>query len=144
MRLTRYTDYSLRVLIYLGLKKDALATISEIAERYDISRNHIMKVVHELGKRGYIETIRGKGGGIRLRSAPSEINLGELVRAMESDFHIAECFAQSGACRIAPSCRLRGILHDALKAFLATLDAYSLADILQSEQELMQLLRMPA
>lgn len=142
MRLTRYTDYALRVLIYLGVQGEDLATISEISERYAISRNHIMKVVYELGRLGYIETIRGKGGGIRLRRRPEDINIGELVRRTESDLHIVECFGQGSACRLTPSCTLKSVLGEALGAFLATLDRYTLADLLEPRRELRRLLQV--
>lgn len=93
MHITRYTDYSLRVLIFLGLEKDRLCTIQEISESYNISSNHLMKVVHALNKKGYIETVRGKNGGMRLRMEPNEIRIGVLVREMEPDMSLVECFS---------------------------------------------------
>ncbi|MEX1080998.1 MAG: Rrf2 family transcriptional regulator [Halofilum sp. (in: g-proteobacteria)] len=142
MRLTSFTDYSLRVLMYLGLKGDELATISEIAASYDISRNHLMKVVYELSQHGYIETIRGKKGGMRLRVEPSAINLGELVRCTESDMALVECFGPENSCRLTPSCALRSALNEALQAFLAVLDRYTLAELVTPGHELAALLWM--
>ena len=140
MRLTLYTDYCLRVLMYLGLKENELATIKEIAERYDISKNHLMKVVYELNRMEYIETIRGKNGGMRLRRPPAEINLAELVRRTESDLAIVECFGPDNACRITPACALKHIIDDALTAFFDVLARYSLADLLGPRRELASLL----
>ncbi len=140
MRLTQFTDYSLRVLIYLAVKPDGFATISEISDKYNISRNHVMKVVYQLGQLGYLKTVRGKGGGIRLGREPGEINLGRLVRQTEPDMRIVECFGPDNTCRLNPDCGLKGILGKALHAFLETLDAYTLSDIAHDEQELRRLL----
>ncbi|HZO54811.1 MAG TPA: Rrf2 family transcriptional regulator [Bryobacteraceae bacterium] len=142
MRLTSYTDYSLRVLIYLGLQESRLATIGEISGAYGISANHLMKVIHNLGKLGYIETVRGRGGGLKLAGRPKEINLGQLVRQVESDFAIVECFdsSRSTTCAIAPACRLQLILEKAMQAFLAVLDSHTLADLLQNPTRLKSLL----
>ena len=118
MHITRYTDYSLRVLIYLAAEGDRLATIQEIADSYDISKNHLMKVVHQLNKKGYIETIRGKKGGMRLHMAPQDINIGILVRETEQDLSIVECFSSKNACKITPVCGLKSMFGEALKAFL--------------------------
>lgn len=131
MHITRYTDYALRVLIYLGLKGEELATIQEIADRYGISKNHLMKVVHDLQQRGYVATLRGKGGGLRLARPAEEIGIGALVRDTEQDLEIVECFGADNDCIITPACRLKHILGDALNAFLAVLDGYTLADLLQ-------------
>lgn len=136
MKLTSYTDYSLRVLMYLGVTDRDRATISEIAACYGISRNHIMKVVYELGRLGYVETIRGKHGGIRLGREPADINVGDVVRRMESGFELVECFGAGNACRLTPACVLRGALDDALGAFIATLDSYTLADLIAPQREL--------
>ena len=141
MHITRYTDYSLRVLIYLAMPGDQLATIQEIADSYDISKNHLMKVVHQLNKKGYIETVRGKKGGMRLRMAPSDINVGILVRETEQDLSIVECFSSKNTCRITPVCGLKSMFGEALNAFLEALDKYTLADIIQ-EQHRPQLLRL--
>ncbi|MCG2582261.1 MAG: Rrf2 family transcriptional regulator [Marinobacter sp.] len=141
MHITRYTDYSMRVLIYLAVQGDRLATIQEIADSYDISKNHLMKVVHQLNKKGYIETIRGKKGGIRLHMAPEDINVGVLVRETEQDMNIVECFSSTNACRITPVCGLKSMFAEALKAFLETLDKYTLADVVQNQHR-PQLLRL--
>jgi Rrf2 family nitric oxide-sensitive transcriptional repressor len=145
MRLTTFTDYCLRVLMHVGAKSDALATIDEIAESYDISRNHLMKVVFRLGQLGYLETVRGKGGGMRLAKAPEQINLGTLVRQTEEDLALVECF-QGGnqQCRIASVCILREALGEALAAFLTVLDGYTLADLLKPRRRIAQLLHIAA
>ena len=141
MHITRYTDYSLRVLIYLAAEGDRLATIQEIADSYQISKNHLMKVVHQLNKKGYIETIRGKKGGMRLHMAPEDINVGILVRETEQDLSIVECFSSKNACKITPVCGLKSMFNEALKAFLEVLDQYTLADVIQ-DQHRPQLLRL--
>jgi Rrf2 family nitric oxide-sensitive transcriptional repressor len=131
MHLTRHTDYALRVLMYLGVRNGKLATIREIAERFAISENHLMKVVHRLGREGYIRTIRGRQGGIVLERDPGEINLGEVVRHCEEDLAVVECFDPStNECRIAGACVLNWVLDDALGAFLAVLDRHTLGDLL--------------
>ncbi|UAL53018.1 MULTISPECIES: Rrf2 family transcriptional regulator [Metabacillus] len=142
MRLTNYTDYSLRVLIYLAAKeKDNLSNIKEIAEAYQISKNHLMKVTYELGKLNVIETIRGRGGGIRLAKDPSEINIGFIVRQTEDDFSLVECFdPERNACTISPACTLKGVLHKALQAYFEVLDGYTLADLVKNKPMLVRLL----
>lgn len=135
MHITRYTDYSLRVLIYLAVKGEDLATISDIASSYDISRNHLMKVVHQLNLNGYIETVRGKHGGMRLRLSPDEINIGSLVRHTEQDLTLVECFAPNNQCAISPACGLRSVFGEALQGFMKVLDGYTLADILPAAQK---------
>ncbi|RFU64080.1 Rrf2 family transcriptional regulator [Peribacillus saganii] len=131
MRLTSYSDYSLRVLVYLASQtEDKLANIKEIAEVYQISKNHLMKIIYNLGKMGYIETIRGRNGGIRLARPASEINIGEIVRKTEEDFYLVECFEKhNNNCLITPVCSLKYIFNTALEAFLQVLDKYSLADV---------------
>ena len=141
MHITRYTDYSLRVLIYLSAQGDRLATIQEIADSYDISKNHLMKVVHQLNKKGYIETVRGKNGGMRLHMAPEDINIGILIRETEQDLNIVECFSSKNACKITPVCGLKGMFNEALKAFLEVLDKYTLADVIRDPHR-PQLLRL--
>ncbi|MFO7788474.1 MAG: Rrf2 family transcriptional regulator [Halospina sp.] len=145
MRITGYTDYSLRVLMYLSLQGDRLATIQEVADRYGISKNHLMKVVHQLTRKGYLDSVRGKKGGIRLRLSPSEINLGVLVREMEPDLNLVECFSPDNTCVISPVCSLKGVLGEALNAFLETLDRYTLADIVTAADapQLIRLLNIP-
>ncbi|ACA17288.1 transcriptional regulator, BadM/Rrf2 family [Methylobacterium sp. 4-46] len=130
MHLTRYTDYALRTLIYLGLREPQQSSIAEIARAYGISENHLTKVVHQLGRLGLIRTTRGRGGGLRLGKPPSEIVVGAVVRQTEEDLALVECFASS-ACAITASCRLRRALGEALAAFLAVLDGYTLADLLE-------------
>ncbi|SCZ49054.1 Rrf2 family transcriptional regulator [Thiohalomonas denitrificans] len=141
MNLTRHTDYALRVLMYLGSQPERLATISEIAEAYAVSRNHLMKVVHELGRAGLVRTVRGHGGGIELGRDPVEINVGVVVRLMEGNLDIIDC-AKPG-CPIVAACGLRGVLDEARDAFLAVLDSYSLQDLIQSRRtRLKSLLRI--
>ena len=131
MQLTRFTDYSLRVLIYLGAHSDSLATVAAIAEEYDISRHHLTRVVHQLGIKGYIETVRGKGGGFRLARQPGRIKIGDVVRDMETGFELAECFRPGDtACRLLPACALKPVLAEAGRAFLSSLDQYTLSDLL--------------
>jgi Rrf2 family nitric oxide-sensitive transcriptional repressor len=144
MRLTRYTDYALRVLIHLALEGDALATIQAIADRYQISKNHLTKVVHELQKSGYVDTVRGKHGGLRLRLAPHEVNIGKLVRETERELAIVECFGADNRCVITPHCALRSVLGEALDAFLHTLDRYTLADLLRRPGALRRVLGIAA
>ncbi|MFZ5512063.1 MAG: Rrf2 family transcriptional regulator [Pseudomonadota bacterium] len=131
MQLTRFTDYALRVLIFLAGKGEELATIGEIARSYDISENHVMKIVHHLGRLGYITTLRGKGGGLRLGRPPEEIRLGDVVRDTEETLSVVECLAEgyAGDCRLLPGCRLKTILSEAQRAFLGHLDRYTLKDI---------------
>lgn len=144
MKLTNYTDYSLRVLIYLATKSnDEKSTITEITNAYQISRNHLTKVIHQLGQIGAIETTRGRGGGIKLAKPPHEIGVGEIVRATEEDFHIVECFdKENNTCIITPVCKLRTVLQEALMAFMAVLDKYTIADIARQPDLYRALLNM--
>ena len=140
MQLTRYTDYSLRVLIYLSLNKDKIVTIDEINDFYQISRNHLMKVVHDLSLKGFINTTRGKNGGMELARAPEQISIGEVVRRMEPHLDLVECQSEdAGYCRVTPVCTLKSVLDDALELFLSHLDEYTLADATTSNAS-MQLL----
>jgi Rrf2 family nitric oxide-sensitive transcriptional repressor len=130
MRLTTYSDYSLRLLMQLAVRKDRLTTIQEVADTYGISRNHLMKVAFDLGRHGLVETVRGRNGGLRLARAPETIGLGEILRLTEDDFRIVECFAAGeNSCVITRACRLRGILGEAMAAWLAVMDRYTLADL---------------
>jgi Rrf2 family nitric oxide-sensitive transcriptional repressor len=130
MHLTVFSDYTLRVLMYLALHRTRLATIPEIAAAYDISGNHLMKVVHRLARAGIVESVRGKGGGIRLARPPEDIRLGAIVRASEGDAPIVECLSDDpDACRIAGRCRLTRVLIDAFEALYASLDRHTLADL---------------
>lgn len=139
MRLTNYTDYSLRILIYLATKpENELSNIKEIADIYNISKNHLMKVTYELGKMNIIETIRGRNGGIRLAHSPADINIGEVVRKTEEDFHIVECFDDDrNQCIISPVCGLKHVLNKALLAYLNVLDQYTLADLVTNQDSLL-------
>lgn len=129
MQLTRYSDYAFRVLLYLALDPARLVTIEEIAGAYMISKAHLTKVVHELGLLGFVETVRGRRGGLRLARRPDEIGVGEIVRATESSLELVECFEPHGECVIEPACALHAVLHEALAGFLAVLDGYTLADL---------------
>ena len=143
MQLTLYTDYSLRVLVYLGLKGEQLSTISEIAQHYGISRNHLVKVVHNLASHGFIHTARGKGGGMRLARPPQEINIGDVVRHTEGTFNLVECFDVAGSgCPITPICKLKGALHRAMHSFMSVLDSYVLADVLENGEQLSGMLQV--
>ena len=141
MRLTVYTDYALRVLMYLALKEDELATIAEISKSYGISKNHLMKVAHQLGAAGYVETVRGRGGGLRLARGIEEIGLGEVVRFTEPDMAIVSCFKPIDApCAIRPACVLRQALQKSRDAFMSVLDDYTLSDLVQPRGRLLGLL----
>ena len=131
MQLTRFTDYSLRVLIHLGKDPGAQATVAGIAAEHAISRHHLTRVAHQLGLKGYIETVRGKGGGFRLARSPGSIRIGDVVRDMENGFELAECFRPGeSSCRLLPACALKSVLAEAGRAFLGSLDRYTLADLL--------------
>lgn len=142
VRFTRYTDYALRVLMFLGLKPvGELSTIREIATSFGISENHLMKVVTRLGQIGVVETIRGRQGGIRLALPPERILIGDTVRQCEDDMRVVECFdPATNTCPIASVCALPAILDEALGAFMAVLDRYTLADLLQPRSGLARLL----
>jgi Rrf2 family nitric oxide-sensitive transcriptional repressor len=141
LRLTIYTDYALRLLMYLALKDNGLATISEIANSYGISRNHLMKVAYELGAAGYIETVRGRGGGLRLAKPVGMIRLGDVVRHTEPDMALVTCFKpREEPCAIRRCCVLRDALERACVAFMDVLDGYSLADLVQPRSRLRSML----
>lgn len=134
MRLTLYTDYSLRVLLYLAYHTDKIVTITELADFYKISRNHLVKVVHELGLNGYILTARGKRGGIRLARAADQIVIGEVIRHTEPDFDLLECLNPAAdQCVITHTCKLKSVLFTARGNFLGELDKYTLADLTRQE-----------
>jgi Rrf2 family transcriptional regulator, nitric oxide-sensitive transcriptional repressor len=135
MHLTRYSDYSVRVLLHLSTYPDRLACIAEIAQAYGISQNHLMKVVQDLGQAGYLETVRGRHGGIRLRKAAAEINLGALIRHTEKHFEVVDCTD----CLIAPACQASNVFAQAMRAFLAVLDQYTLADMMGRRHHLHRL-----
>lgn len=136
MRLTLYTDYSVRVLVFLTARTERLSQISEISETYGISRNHLTKVVHELGKAGLITTVRGRSGGIKLARPADEITVGEVVRLTEDGFDLVDC----GSCIIARACGIRGILKEATRAFLSVLDGYTFGDLPKSELDILEVL----
>lgn len=131
MQLTLYTDYALRVLIYLASSREKQATVTEIADFYNISRNHLVKVVHQLGNKGFVKTTRGKGGGVELQRPPETILIGEVVRSMEKHLNWVECFDPLRQhCRLLPNCNIKQLLTRAGNAYLQVLDNASLADML--------------
>ncbi|MBO2580364.1 Rrf2 family transcriptional regulator [Shewanella algae] len=140
MQLTRYTDFGIRTLMYLAIQpeRETLFRIAEITEVFNLSPNHVSKIVHHLGKLGYLQTIRGKSGGFRLGMTPEKINVGELVRALENSLAPIDC--SKPYCRLTPACQLKGVLAQAVNAYLAVLDRYTLADIVSNQQELRALL----
>lgn len=141
MKLTIYTDYSLRVLIYLALHENKLTNIKTIANTYNISQNHLKKVVHHLGQLGYLENIRGRNGGIKLAIEPKNINIGSVVRKTEDDFYLVECFNEAqNRCVISSDCLLKHVLLKATKAFLQILDQYTLYDLIKNKNDLRVLL----
>ena len=141
MRLTRFTDYSLRVLIYLGLQQDELVTIRRISKAYGISRNHLMKVVSLLTRLGYLKAQRGPGGGIRLAQPPEQINLAKVIKETEEVLAMVECFGKEGKCVITPACNLQYIIGEALGAFFRTLKGYTLKDLIEPQKDLSSLLK---
>jgi Rrf2 family nitric oxide-sensitive transcriptional repressor len=142
MRLTVYSDYSLRLLMYAALRPGELVTIQQVADAYGISRNHLMKVAFELGRHGFLETVRGRGGGVRLARPAERIGLGDVVRRTEEDFDMVECFAAAtDRCAVSGACRLKGVLSRALDAYLAVLDEYTLADLTRRNSPLARLLQ---
>lgn len=133
MQLTRYTDYGFRILIYLALlPKDSLAHISDISETYDLSKNHVNKIVHQLGREQIIETKRGKNGGFKLAKKPEDINIGKTLLLLESTLNIIDC--QSPYCAILPACRLKHMFADATRVFLAELEKFTLEDVLSGQK----------
>jgi len=142
MRLTVFTDYTLRTLIYLALRPETLVTISDVASAYQISTNHLMKVVHQLALSGDVITVRGQRGGLRLARPASEINIGAVVRRAEPDLELMPCFGTQAACAIQPSCVAATAMDEALRAFLATLDRYTLEDLIRPRAALAGLLRV--
>ena len=145
MRLTSFTDYSLRTLLHLGMHRGRLVTIQEIADTHLISKNHLMKVVHQLGVAGFVETVRGRNGGFRLKVEPEQVNLGAVIRATETDFHMAECFAPGGNnCPMSADCRLKHALATATFAYLTSLDTQTLAMLLpEPAPPVMTMIRFP-
>ena len=145
MRLNLQTDYALRLLMHLAVNGDALSTIATVADRYGISKNHLMKVANILGRKGIVETVRGRTGGLRLARSSDEIVLGDIVRLMEADLAVVECFQGAGGdCLITPACRLKAVLSEALNAFLSVLDDYTLTDLVRKNTKLQKLLSLEA
>ena len=141
MKLTTFTDYALRVLLYLGAAGGERATIARVAQAFDVSEHHLVKVVHFLGKQGWLANVRGKGGGLQLAQPAQCVRIGDVVRRCEGEATLAECFSPGGgACCIARSCELRGVLAEAVAAFYAVLDHCTLADLLTNRDELAQIL----
>lgn len=141
MQLTVHTDFALRVLIYLTIRPDKMVTIDEITEFYEISRNHLVKVVHNLSSKGFISTSRGKHGGMQLSRPPEEIFIGDVVRQIEANFDIVECFnPASKKCSVAPICNLKSVLQDANENFLSYLDQYSLAEAIKPSSQLKRMI----
>ena len=130
MRLAEYTDYTLRVLMYCAARPDRLVTIAELAEQHGVSKNHLMKIVNDLARQGVLQTLRGRGGGLRLLKQPADIGIGDVVRSSETDFRLVECFDPlTNTCTLTPSCRLKSVFDSALKAYFRELDGVTLADI---------------
>jgi Rrf2 family nitric oxide-sensitive transcriptional repressor len=144
MRLTMFTDYALRVLIYVAVRPERRTTIAEIAAAFDISENHLTKIVHTLGRSGFLANVRGRGGGVALARPAASINVAAVVHATEASVGPAECFDRAtSTCRIASCCRLRGVLADALRAFDAVLARYTLADLVHDDRTLARVLAIP-
>jgi Rrf2 family nitric oxide-sensitive transcriptional repressor len=135
MRLTNFSDYAFRVLMYAAARSDRLITIDETANVYGISRAHLMKVVNQLTRAGYLKAVRGRAGGLALAKRPDKIRLGDVLRATEPDFALVECFGPDNQCVITPRCRLRGAFKEALGAFTGTLDRYTLADLVLNPRD---------
>ena len=145
MQLTRFTDYALRTLIYVGVRSPELCPIKDVAKSFCIRQSHLTKIVHELGRMGYLETVRGRGGGVRLGMDPSEINIGEVIRRTEPNFFLVECFGpQPGVCCIKPACILGPVLEEAIEQFFSVLDRHTLEDLLAPKRMLAELLSIPA
>jgi Rrf2 family transcriptional regulator, nitric oxide-sensitive transcriptional repressor len=143
MRLTDYTDYSLRVLLYLSVRPSGLSTIQEISDAYGISKNHLMKIVQQLGELGWVETVRGRNGGLRLAERSGNLTIGDIVRKTESDFALVGCFdtqPDARGCVIEPHCRLKGVLAAARDAFLAELDKHTVGELAKPASELARML----
>lgn len=144
MQLTDYTDYTLRVLIFLALHPGQLVTIQQIADGYGISKNHLMKIVNQLSQQGLVVAVRGRHGGVRLGRAPESITIGAVIRSTETDFDLVECFDKvNNRCVLSPACRLQHAIREALDAFFRTLDAVTLADVVSNPSEVRALVVEP-
>lgn len=145
MRLNLQSDYALRLLMQLATNTNALCTIADVAAYYGISRTHLMKVANTLGREGFIETVRGRAGGLRLARKASSIIIGEVVRKTEVDFALVECLQEGKSnCLLTPACRLKGVLAEATQAFIAVLDNYTIADLITNNDALRDLLNLEA
>ena len=142
MHITQHTDYALRVLIYMAACPERLVTVKEIAERFEISRSHVMKIVSHLVGEEFIEGLRGKGGGLRLKRPAQQIVVGEVVRRMEPGFDLVDCFRSESSCLLSTGCRLKGAFGNALQAFLASLDGVTLADLVVQKTRLRDVLKI--
>lgn len=142
MHLSKYTDYSFRVLMYLGIHQDRLVTISEISNSYAVSKNHMVKIVHHLAQSGIIKTVPGKKGGIKLGREPKKISLLDVIELTETNFDLAECFTESGFCPIQNNCRLTKIFTEALFSFFKVMGSYTLADLIRSDSLKTQIRKM--
>ncbi len=143
MRLNLQSDYALRLLMQLAIHPDSLCTIAEVASCYDISKNHLMKVANTLARDGFIETQRGRHGGMRLETSADKIRIGDVIRSAEGDFALVECFqSKQSDCLISPACRLKGILREATEAFMSVLDRYTIQDLVQNNSEITSLLTL--
>lgn len=144
MQLTQYTDFGLRTLIALGLNPGRVLTVTDISRSYGISRHHLVKVVARLAERGFVRTSRGKGGGMQLAKRPAEIRIGQVVRAMEAELGVVACLTtDGGSCVIAPVCRLKSVMRDATRQFMAVLDEQTLEDVLKQPAPIGRLLGIP-
>lgn len=143
MELSRFTDYSLRVLIYAAARDGEKITLSELAQAYRISHHHLVKIVHYLGKLGFLQNRRGRSGGILLGRKAADIRVGDVIRKTETHFNLVECFSvASDSCRISPTCRLKGVFQEATQAFLDVLDHYTIEDLVQSRSSILRLLSL--
>jgi Rrf2 family transcriptional regulator, nitric oxide-sensitive transcriptional repressor len=140
LRLTLHTDFALRVLIHVGLNDGKLTTIKDVAQTFGISKTHLMKVVNDLSQKGYLDTVRGRNGGIRLMRKPPDINIGQVVRDTENQLNVIGCLERKGYCPLERVCVLRGALRNATEAFLAVLDAHTLSDLMKPQRALSSLL----
>lgn len=135
MQITRFTDYGLRTLMYVAARSENIASVKEVSDHYGISRNHLVKVVHRLSQLGYIETTKGKGGGIKIAKGTEKLRLGELIKQLEPNMNMVECFdAKTNTCRITGSCQLKHYLFEATQSFINTMNKYTLADTVQNKE----------